>query len=119
MQKEKITKAEHKLEMKLKLKPGDVVKITKNDGQIVEGTVMPEALSGFLILKLKSGYNIGLEKSNIKGIEKIGTRELERFPEAKIEARARKNIAVILAGGTISSRVDYTTGAVSALMKPE
>jgi glutamyl-tRNA(Gln) amidotransferase subunit D len=101
------------------IKPGSIVKISLKDGEEIESTVMPSEEKDFLFVKLKSGYNIGLAKDAIKSITKIGQVKLEKFPEANIKSEAKKNIAVVIAGGTISSRVDYATGAVSALMKPE
>jgi glutamyl-tRNA(Gln) amidotransferase subunit D len=101
------------------IKPGSIVKISLKGGEEIEATVMPSEEKDFLLVKLKSGYNIGLAKDAIKSITKIGQVKLEKFPEANIKSEAKKNIAVVIAGGTISSRVDYATGAVSALMKPE
>jgi len=98
---------------------GYKVKVTRKNGEIIEGIVMPIEQEDFLILKLESGYNIGIPKSEIKDIEKLGKKELEKFPEANIKSKAKKTVVVIIAGGTISSRIDYTTGAVSSLMKPE
>jgi len=101
------------------IKPGSIVKISLKSGEEIEATVMPSEEKDFLLVKLKSGYNIGLAKDAIKSITKIGQVKLEKFPEANIKSEAKKNITVVIAGGTISSRVDYATGAVSALMKPE
>jgi glutamyl-tRNA(Gln) amidotransferase subunit D len=101
------------------IKPGSIVKVSLKSGEEIEATVMPSEEKDFLLVKLKSGYNIGLAKDAIKSITKIGQVKLEKFPEANIKSEAKKNIAVVIAGGTISSRVDYATGAVSALMKPE
>jgi glutamyl-tRNA(Gln) amidotransferase subunit D len=101
------------------IRPGSIVKISLKDREEIEATVMPSEEKDFLLVKLKSGYNIGLAKEAIKSITKIGQVKLEKFPEANIKNEAKKNIAVVIAGGTISSRVDYATGAVSALMKPE
>lgn len=98
--------------------PGDKVKIKLKNKEEIECIII-KVEKDFFIIKLKNGYNIGIEKKEIDNIEKIGKKELEKFPEAKIESKATKNIVVIIAGGTISSRVDYTTGAVSSLMKPE
>ncbi|MEM1577401.1 MAG: Glu-tRNA(Gln) amidotransferase subunit GatD [Candidatus Pacearchaeota archaeon] len=105
--------------MKEKISPGDEVKIFLKNDQILEGIVMPCQEKDFLLIKLRNGYNIGISKKEIKNIEKIGKQKLEKFPETKIESKVNKTIVVIIAGGTISSRVDYTTGAVSSLMKPE
>ncbi len=102
-----------------KIKAGSKIRLIRKNGEIIDCIVMPEATKDFLIVKLENGYNIGIQKNDIKHIEKIGTKELEKFPEARISSKAKHNIVVIIAGGTISSRVDYATGAVSSLMKPE
>lgn len=104
----------------MRIKPGKIVRIVKKDGETVEGVVIPtsEEIEG-IVIKLESGYNIGIKKEEIKEIKEVGESKLERFPEARIISKANKAIAVVIAGGTISSRVDYTTGAVSSLMKPE
>jgi glutamyl-tRNA(Gln) amidotransferase subunit D len=99
--------------------PGDKVKIFLKSGEEIEAIIIPCEEKDFLLIKLASGYNVGLAKHTIKNVVRTGKVELEKFPEAKIESQANKTIVFIIAGGTISSRVDYTTGAVSSLMKPE
>ena len=67
-----------------------------------------------IVLKLKSGYNIGLELDKIKKIE------LESSPVIKKEYshNSQSNpklpkILLLSTGGTIASRIDYRTGAVT------
>ncbi|HJU14349.1 MAG TPA: Glu-tRNA(Gln) amidotransferase subunit GatD [Candidatus Nitrosotalea sp.] len=67
-----------------------------------------------VVLKLKNGYNVGLE------IEKISHIELESGPAAKKESvsqpqpdPALPRILLISTGGTIASRIDYRTGGVT------
>lgn len=105
---------------KLKLEPGDKVRILLKKGDTISGILMPSKTRGFLLIKLESGYNIGISKKEIVKINKIGRKKLEKFPEATIKQDKNKPlISVIVAGGTISSRIDYSTGAVSSLMKPD
>jgi len=67
-----------------------------------------------IVLKLKNGYNIGLEISKIKTIE------LELSPKTKNENTPKPKadpslprILLISTGGTIASKIDYRTGAVT------
>ncbi|HKU32991.1 MAG TPA: Glu-tRNA(Gln) amidotransferase subunit GatD [Candidatus Nitrosotalea sp.] len=67
-----------------------------------------------IVLKLKNGYNIGLE------IGKISKIEIESHPSMKKEivSHSQTNpklpkILLISTGGTIASRIDYRTGGVT------
>ena len=115
-----------------KYTPGDKLKIVTNTGSI-EGILLqrPATLPDTsMIIKLDSGYNIGIEKKHIKTIEllekhqeKEGVREEER-EEGKAAAhlkedKTKKTISILHTGGTIAARVDYKTGAVVAKFTPE
>ncbi len=95
---------------------GDILRITK-DGQTYEGILIPRSEYGdekHVVIKLKNGYNVGINvTSNVK-LEKIGkgtkpTFESPKLPEQKPNL---PKVAIISTGGTIASRVDYRTGAV-------
>ena len=88
--------------------------------QEFRGTVLETYDPSILLLKLKSGYNIGIEKTKIKNIEEIKEKAevREEIKELKFKANLPE-VAVIVTGGTISSRVDYKTGGVMPLTKPE
>jgi len=98
--------------------PGDQVIIkTKEDS--FEGTIIarPKLLGeNEIILKLKNGYNIGINKSDIKDIKLIKERERKVKDKNKITSSNPDlpNILILSTGGTISSKVDYTTGGVIA-----
>ena len=73
-----------------------------------------------IVLKLKNGYNIGLETSSIKKIEKVKTIEKpsEKIkPQEKIEGLPK--ILLLSTGGTIASKIDYRTGAVTPVLTAE
>ncbi|MBN2566929.1 Glu-tRNA(Gln) amidotransferase subunit GatD [Candidatus Woesearchaeota archaeon] len=98
-------------------KEGDRVAITTDDG-IYEGILMPrpELLpKGFRVLKLDSGYNIGIDEKRIRK-----TDLLEAYaPKAQRRAarpprKGLPTVAILSTGGTIASRIDYRTGGVSA-----
>jgi len=68
-----------------------------------------------IFLKLKSGYNIGIDKKKIKE-----TKLLEEKKEVNHETKEVKQkpnlpkISILHTGGTVASKVDYSTGAVIA-----
>ncbi len=98
-----------------KIEVGSQVKIQADS--IYLGVVMPRyehSDDHHIVLKLKSGYNIGLELDKIKKIE------LESAPVSKKEnihiSQPNPKLPKILllsTGGTIASRIDYRTGAVT------
>ncbi len=100
-----------------KPKEGDKVKVVTDENEFL-GILMPrpEILEkGFIVIKLESGYNIGIEEKKIKKIELI--EEYKRKKETKREIKVKKglpNVSVISTGGTISSKIDYKTGGVYA-----
>lgn len=97
---------------------GDRVRVRK-DGRTYEGILMPSR-SGNMVLKLSSGYNAGLspEGARIELLEKAQ-------PPSSRPARAHPRdpslptVSILSTGGTIASRVDYRTGAVSSQFTPD
>ncbi len=97
--------------------PGDRIKVfTKENTR--EGILMPSlALEGEsnLILKLDNGYNIGIEKKEIKSIEVIEKYKPVKHPDNKLSRNPKlPTISILSTGGTISSKIDYRTGGVYA-----
>ncbi len=101
---------------------GDDVEVNSESGSF-EGVLMPRPEVGdnsILVLKLKSGYNMGINLGSIKEIFLVnkGKREFS-FPQS--DAKQKKDLAtigMIYTGGTIGSKVDYVTGGVHMLIKP-
>ncbi len=94
---------------------GDRIKLEKG-GEKFEGILMPRAgESDDLVIKLDSGYNIGIspEGAKISLVEKAGKK-----PEEKEEARKKGEIAILGCGGTILSKVEYKTGAAFPVFGP-
>jgi glutamyl-tRNA(Gln) amidotransferase subunit D len=96
-------------------KPGDRVKVETKDG-VYEGVLMPrpEKVPGdSMIIKLKSGYNIGVSRKKITSIKVL---EEHKKGEIKLKKAEKKKglpeVAILSTGGTISSKVDYVTGGV-------
>ncbi len=95
---------------------GDLVRISKN-GKKYEGVLLPNSSSDeTFVLKLDGGYNIGIEESENVILEKVkeGDEKTGQIsPTVKGEEGEKEGeVSVLLAGGTIASRVDYRTGAV-------
>ena len=98
-----------------KINVGDLVKITSE--LTYSGILMPRYESGdedHIVLKLKSGYNIGIEFQKIEKIEKVGDGQ-SSIDNLQIIEKDEKlpKILLLSTGGTIASKVDYRTGAVT------
>ncbi len=94
---------------------GDSVKIISD--LTYEGILMPRyetSKDSHIVLKLKSGYNIGIELSEITNIEKMSSpnQEAEKT-NPKENNPSLPKILLLSTGGTIASKVDYRTGAVT------
>ncbi|MFH1500453.1 MAG: Glu-tRNA(Gln) amidotransferase subunit GatD [archaeon] len=99
-------------------KAGDRVRIStvKED---IEGILLESHETGIILVKLDSGYNIGIKKEDITETELI--KELKK-QDKKIKLKENKklpSIDIIMTGGTISSRIDPETGGVKWLTSPE
>jgi glutamyl-tRNA(Gln) amidotransferase subunit D len=95
---------------------GDLIRITKN-AEAYEGILIPRSEYGdekHIVIKLKSGYNIGIYITPTTKIEKIGKGAKPTFEPSPLPQQNAElpKVAIISTGGTIASRVDYRTGAV-------
>src|SRR3989338_9012333 len=104
-----------------KISVGDSVKILAD--LTYSGIIMPRyehSDDKHLVLKLKSGYNIGLEIEKIEKIEKILSPEKNIGKKESLEKNpALPKILLLSTGGTIASKVDYRTGAVTPVLTAE
>lgn len=95
---------------------GDTVKVSK-DNTSYKGILLDrseDAEDNYIVLKLDSGYNLGIniENASIELIES-GDKPKIGFDQSEIEKDPEKmNISIISTGGTVSSIIDYSTGAV-------
>ena len=97
---------------------GDVIKVKTKD-KIYQGVYIPQK-GDSVVLKLESGYNIGIDKKKVEKISLVKKQKQEKTKENKIKQNKKlPTISILHTGGTIASRVDYTTGAVIAKFKPE
>ena len=123
---------------------GDTVSIVLRDGTTQAGILMPRYEHDddvHVVIKLRSGYNIGIDTGAIKGISVVETAVQAAAsrrdggsenggapaadtaisppsspsspPPAPAPAPAKKRILLLSTGGTIASRIDYRTGAVT------
>jgi len=86
-----------------------------------KGVIMPKAGGDCdcLVLKLKSGYNIGIRYDKNVKIEKLGEPvKITKLPKMEFDS-SKPRISIIAIGGTISSKIDYKTGGVTTLLNPE
>lgn len=99
----------------------------KKDGQeeTVEGFLMPRIQTGLeddcVVIKLRTGYNVGVQIDNEteigvtgKGAEPHFTRQ--QLPRSKT---GLPKVSIMSTGGTIASKIDYRTGAVSSALDAE
>jgi len=97
-----------------------------------EGLLMPSpgitASPDHIVLKLDNGYNIGLKYTGqaVKKSAKQEPRQIAKefaYEEGShahvLQGKGNKTISLLGAGGTIASRVDYSTGGVYADMTGE
>ncbi len=97
---------------------GDLVKIETKE-ETFEGVLMPEE-KGVVVVKLRSGYNIGIDKSKIKKISITEKRkELKSTTLQLDQNKSLPKISILHTGGTIASKVDYETGGVISRFTPE
>jgi glutamyl-tRNA(Gln) amidotransferase subunit D len=97
---------------------GDVIRVKRADGAVYEGILVPRFEYGdpeCVVLKLRNGYNIGLKIKDTDVVEKLAeggkfTYKVQLAPKA---VSSLPRVSIIGTGGTIASRIDYRTGAVT------
>ena len=97
---------------------GDKVKI-KTTKEEIAGILLESHEPGVFLIKLESGYNIGIKKEDVVEVKLV---EKAKHADEKIEFKLsgkKPIIDLIICGGTISSSLDSKTGAVKWLTKPE
>jgi len=88
-----------------------------------EGLVLPRSETSdadHLVLKLGSGYNVGLRHDTVLSIEQTGYKEANyKIPEREFPVNPdNPRVKLYGTGGTIASRLDYRTGAVIPAFSP-
>ncbi|MGQ9759413.1 MAG: Glu-tRNA(Gln) amidotransferase subunit GatD [Candidatus Methanomethylicaceae archaeon] len=103
------------------IKVGDRI-LAKTNKESFTGILMPRSELDddvHLVLKLDDGYNIGLSTDSLY-IEKLQQEEVVTPPPmVPISRSGLPRVSIISTGGTIASRVDYRTGAVSPALSAQ
>jgi len=97
---------------------GDRIRI-KTAKEETEGILLESPESGIVLIKLDSGYNIGVSRDNILEIKVL--KKIEKIEKKEVEfkmSHKKPIIDLIMTGGTISSSLDVKTGAVKWLTSP-
>lgn len=104
---------------KKKIKIGDKIRI-KKDEKAYEGILMPRVMGDkdTIIIKLDNGYNVGFKPKEVELISKAKKQKKETKKILKKDPK-KPNITIISMGGTIASKIDYKTGAVTPLFSAE
>jgi glutamyl-tRNA(Gln) amidotransferase subunit D len=87
------------------------------------GIVLPRSETAdplHIVLKLRSGYNIGVAAESVRSIVVQGRKEAHyKIPEKEFPYDPKKpRVKLLGTGGTIASRLDYRTGAVIPAFSP-
>ena len=111
-----------KLLIKNKIEIWDIVEI-ETDTSNYTGIVLPRSeysTPEYIEIKLKNNYNIGIKASSIIKIKKIGKQEANyKIPEIKFPfSKNLPTLKLLGTGGTVASRLDYTSGAVIPSFTP-
>lgn len=100
---------------------GDRIRLDLRRGvseEAVEGLLMPRFQTGrdddYIVLKLKTGYNVGVRIDRSTKISVLGKGAEPHFTRPPLPPRTPglPKVSIISTGGTIASKVDYRTGAV-------
>jgi glutamyl-tRNA(Gln) amidotransferase subunit D len=98
------------------------VEILTNSGTF-KGIILPRSETAdakHIVVKMRSGYNVGIDVSKILNIKINGKKEAHyKIPEKEFPYDPKKpRVKLFGTGGTIASRLDYRTGAVIPAFSP-
>ena len=87
------------------------------------GIILPRSETAdplHIVLKLRSGYNVGILADSVTSVEITGRKEAHyKIPEKEFPYDPKKpRVKLLGTGGTIASRLDYRTGAVIPAFSP-
>jgi glutamyl-tRNA(Gln) amidotransferase subunit D len=106
------------------MNPGDRVRVDRDD-QTHEGVLLPSSTAETLVVKLDSGYNVGVDRAAADVT--VLDSDVYDIEDAQTESDSSQitfdedlpTVSLISTGGTIASTVDYRTGAVTAQFDAE
>ncbi|MBM4093226.1 MAG: Glu-tRNA(Gln) amidotransferase subunit GatD [Planctomycetes bacterium] len=99
------------------------VRVVNSAGSVFEGVILPRSENFddlHIVLKQKTGYNVGIHIDRVVSIEELGYKEaVYKIPEKEFPKSPNlPNVTLLGTGGTIASRLDYRTGAVIPAFTP-
>ncbi|MGI0079355.1 MAG: Glu-tRNA(Gln) amidotransferase subunit GatD [Nitrososphaerales archaeon] len=102
---------------------GSKIEVRTSDGFETTGLLIPRyehADENHIVLKIKSGYNLGVDASSVSSISvleqpRAAAEDIVPFISSKTE----RKVLLLSTGGTIASKVDYRTGAVHPALSAE
>ncbi len=99
------------------------VRIRNDEDSTFEGVILPRSETSddlHVVLKLATGYNVGLHIDRIREVEELGFKEaVYKIPEQEFpHSPDLPKVTLLGTGGTIASRLDYRTGAVIPAFTP-
>jgi glutamyl-tRNA(Gln) amidotransferase subunit D len=99
------------------------VKVVNSAGSVFEGVILPRSENAddlHIVLKQKTGYNVGIHVDRVVAIDEMGRKKaIYKIPEKVFPTAPRlPNVTLLGTGGTIASRLDYRTGAVIPAFTP-
>jgi glutamyl-tRNA(Gln) amidotransferase subunit D len=106
-------------------KNGSTIHVAGRDGFEYSGILIPRyshADANHIVIKLRSGYNIGVATENVASIRVIRDSIIFETPAVSIQpgvASSKRHVLLLSTGGTIASKVDYRTGAVKPALTAE
>ncbi len=100
------------------IEEGDSV-LVKHGNHTFNGVLMPSTTNN-AVIKLKNGYNVGFDPHNVT-IELAGKKQDMRSATVELPPHnpGLPNVSILSTGGTIASKVDYRTGAVTSQFTAE
>ena len=103
---------------------GDRVRVERAN-TTYEGVLLPSSTQSHLVVKLDSGYNVGIDRSDASvDVLETGVYDIDETTGTPEQSTIEfdedlPTVSLISTGGTIASTVDYRTGAVTAQFDAE
>ncbi len=98
--------------VELNFQSGDEVRLRLAKEEL-DGTVLENPDSSIVLLKLDSGYNIGIPKENILAARILKKYKEEKKTKGTIKKSGEKpSIGLVITGGTIAAKLNPSTGGV-------
>ncbi|MDX9790596.1 MAG: Glu-tRNA(Gln) amidotransferase subunit GatD [Candidatus Kapaibacterium sp.] len=99
------------------------IDVETSDGSFYSGIILPRSETAddkHLVIKMATGYNIGIRAEKIKEMNIKGRKVANyKIPEKEFPYDKHKpRVKLFGTGGTIASRLDYRTGAVIPAFSP-